>query len=108
MPDSVKQKIREAIIRKGNRPPSPPKGELSPHWKGDSVGYHALHDWVERELGKPTQCEHCPQNDPKRVYHWSNKSHQYKRDRTDWIRLCVSCHRKYDYSYKGKVRKIKR
>lgn len=62
--------------------------------KGDAVGYSALHDWVERVLGKPNKCEHCGVTD-KRM-EWANKSHEYKRVKDDWIRLCKKCHVKYD------------
>src|ERR1035437_1026466 len=34
------------------------RGENSILWKGDDVGYRALHRWVENHLGKPTKCEH--------------------------------------------------
>ena len=65
-------------------------------WKGDDVGYGALHEWVVRELGKPKECEECGLNDKERVYHWANISRNYKRELTDWIRLCVPCHKLYD------------
>lgn len=64
-------------------------------WKGDDVGYVALHNWVRRRLGTPRYCAYCEAED-KLVYHWANISHAYKRDLSDWIRLCVSCHSKYD------------
>lgn len=67
-----------------------------PRWKGDSVGYWSLHLWVSKHRGRPKTCEHCGLSDPKRKYYWANKSHKYKRDLSDWIRLCCSCHRKYD------------
>ncbi len=78
----------------GHRPPVQ-YGEDVHNWKGDDVGYSALHDWVARQLGKPRECEHC-KSKTKKVYHWANKSGDYKRDINDWIRLCVSCHSKYD------------
>src|SRR3990167_8237573 len=31
----------------------------SPFWKGDMVGYTALHDWVKSRLGTPSKCSHC-------------------------------------------------
>ena len=66
-------------------------------WKGDNVGYSALHSWVKRKLGKPETCEHCNKTKLKsRQIHWANKSHRYLRDKNDWIRLCVKCHKKYD------------
>jgi hypothetical protein len=64
-------------------------------WKGDKVGYRALHEWVERRLGKPMCCDFCGVTSKKR-YHWANKSRNYKREITDWIRLCPKCHANYD------------
>jgi hypothetical protein len=71
--------------------------DKSVHWKGDKVKYRALHQWVEKALGKPNLCQNC-----KNVFigrnkiNWANKSHKYLRNINDWIRLCVSCHKKYD------------
>ena len=75
--------------------------EHSPNWKGDDVKKGALHDWVRKHLGKPKKCEHCGTEKAKQ-YDWANKSHQYKRDISDWIRLCRSCHAKYDYPVRSK------
>lgn len=73
------------------------KGEKNCNWKGDKVGYWALHKWVYRILGKPITCEHCGKTGlTGRKIHWANKSGQYLREKNDWLRLCVSCHRKYD------------
>ncbi len=72
-------------------------GKSNNKWEGDSVGYRALHYWIERNLGKPTLCEHCGL--VKGRMHWANKSHKYKRDVTDWIRLCPKCHKKYDKEF---------
>ena len=73
------------------------RGENSILWKGDDVGYRALHRWVENHLGKPTKCEHCPKDNLSGHYiHWANISGEYKRDASDWIRLCALCHKKYD------------
>lgn len=66
-------------------------------WKGDDVKYHGLHHWVAKKLGTPNTCEHCGKSGLKgRQIHWANKSHQYKRDLNDWIRLCRMCHATYD------------
>jgi hypothetical protein len=69
--------------------------ENSPHWKGDNVGYYALHAWVKKELGKPTFCSFNKTHKSKR-FEWASISHNAKRDLSDYITLCVSCHRKYD------------
>ena len=74
------------------------KGENSYLWKGENVSYAGLHAWVRRWLGSPSTCEHCEKIIMNtRKIHWANKSHEYKRDLTDWLRLCVPCHRKYDH-----------
>lgn len=73
-----------------------PRDAESWAWKGDEVGKAALHNWVERKLGKPRKCEHCGTEEASH-YDWANKSQEYKRDLTDWMRLCRKCHAKYDY-----------
>lgn len=58
-----------------------------------------LHNWVKRNLGKPNKCDFC-QTTEKRMYHWANRSGDYKRELSDWLRLCVPCHKNYDYDRK--------
>jgi hypothetical protein len=70
-------------------------GENNPNWKGDDVGYFALHSWIRRTLGKPSRCKKCDTKDTYR-YEWANISGKYKRDIADWISLCVKCHRVQD------------
>ena len=68
-------------------------GENHPGWKGDKVGYFALHDWVIRKLGQPDTCRQCGRSGlAGHKIQWSNISGKYKRDLTDWIRLCTKCH----------------
>lgn len=74
-----------------------PRGEKSANWKGDKVGRAALHNWVEKHLGKPTKCAKCQKTDQPK-YEWANISREYKREITDWIRLCKKCHVKFDGS----------
>lgn len=69
--------------------------ELAPNWAGDRVGYKGLHKWVQTSFGKPSLCEHCGTTTAK-IFDWANVSRLYKRDRSDWIRLCRSCHSAYD------------
>lgn len=71
--------------------------EKSPTWKGEKAGYSALHYWIRNKLGRPSICFHCKRTDQKR-YEWANISGKYKRDVTDWIRLCKKCHTKLDDS----------
>jgi len=68
--------------------------ELNPMWKGDKVGYNAIHTWVRRKKGSPKKCATCRKTKGK--IHWANINHKYHRNLDDYISLCVSCHKKYD------------
>lgn len=70
-------------------------GATNNRWKGDKAGYTAKHDWIKNHFGKPQFCEHC-KSSAHRMYHWANISKEHKRNRNDWLRLCVPCHKKYD------------
>ena len=71
--------------------------ENNPRWKGDDVGYGALHHWVKRKLGYPDTCEFCGKGGLAGAkIHWANISGEYKREIEDWVRLCKSCHHKFD------------
>lgn len=70
-------------------------GKNNPNWKGDYVGYNALHTWVARNFGSPKKCSKCGTTKKQR-YEWANISGKYLRARKDWIRLCTSCHRRLD------------
>lgn len=76
-------------------------GEKNAGYKGSEVGYYGLHKWVEKELGKPKQCESCKTIKAKK-YEWANKSRSYKRELSDWVRMCVACHHYYDGTSKVK------
>lgn len=79
------------------------QSEKHPNWKGDEASYSALHHWVARYLGKPATCEFCGKTGlTGKHINWANKSHEYKRDLTDWLRLCAPCHSKYDGQKKNK------
>ncbi len=71
--------------------------EKHPGWKGENIGYSGLHKWIYNHLGKPTKCKHCKKDGlTGRQIHWANKSGKYLRDLSDWLRLCVKCHKQYD------------
>ena len=80
------------------------KGQL-PHNKGfrgefNGKTYDGLHDWVERNLGKPKKCIMCKTTKAK-VFQWSNISGKYLANLTDWQRLCAKCHQRYDFEKFG-------
>lgn len=87
---STEQRLKISDALKGRR-----TGDENQNWKGDDVGYRAMHDWIRREKGLPNTCEHC--STQKRRLVWANKSHEYQRNVDDWMRLCYPCHRKYDF-----------
>lgn len=63
-------------------------------WKGNNVGYYALHHWLNRVLGKAKICSKCGSLGSKiRGCHWANISGEYKRDLNDWISLCPKCNK---------------
>lgn len=74
------------------------QGEKHYAWKGDKVGYGALHDWVRSRLVAPKKCQHCGEE---KKLDLANKTGQYLRDLDDWLWLCRSCHRQYDGVLKG-------
>lgn len=75
-------------------------GENHFRWKGNKVGYRALHEWIEGKLGKAKNCESCgiskKPRDKKRWFEWSCKDGAYSRNLKSWWSLCVPCHRKFD------------
>ena len=63
--------------------------EKNVNWKGDKVGYIALHEWVTRRFKKTKLCQNCKERSP---FDLANKSGKYKRDIRDWKWLCRRCH----------------
>ena len=84
-------------ISESNKGTSRLKSDSHPSWKGDEVGYAALHSWVTRNMGKPQECVYCGKTRIEGVIDWASISHKAKRDLNDFISLCRSCHRNYDY-----------
>lgn len=62
--------------------------EKHPLWKGDRVGYYALHSWIKRYFGKAIKCEN---GHKAKSYVWANKSGKYLRDINDWYQSCQHC-----------------
>lgn len=71
-------------------------GKNNVNWKGENVGYHGIHKWVSKWKGKPKKCELCGTEIAKK-YEWANTDHKYRRVLDDYIRMCTSCHREYDF-----------
>ena len=62
-------------------------------WRGDNVGYAALHQWVRSRLPKPDKCQKCREKPPIDL---ANKSGKYERSLDNWWWICRSCHMRID------------
>jgi hypothetical protein len=101
---SEEHKKKISLLFKGRTVSAETRAKISGsnhyNWKGDSAGYNAIHTWVRSRAGTPSYCEHCKTSDKRKRYEWANVSRNYKRDMQDYIRLCASCHRQYDYKHR--------
>jgi hypothetical protein len=75
-------------------------GKNNGQWKGDAVGYAAIHEYIRHRFPKPDKCLMC--NKPKKL-ELANKSNRYKRILSDWEWLCRRCHMESD----GRLKKFK-
>ncbi len=80
--ESFKQKISEANI-----------GNNNGMWKGDTVGYGGIHDWVKFHIERPKKCICCGKEKTLEV---TNISGKYLRSLNDWEWLCRKCHMEKD------------
>ncbi len=77
----------------------------NPNWKGNKVGYTALHGYINRNYKKPLLCENCKKVKP---YDLANKG-IYDRNIKNWEWLCRRCHMIKDgriknlYQFTGKI-----
>ncbi len=76
-------------------------GPLHGSWKGDDAGYAGIHKRARARL--PRVCVHCgaTRNLEAALIHgratkFSRQGRRYSTDTNDYVRLCKSCHRKYD------------
>lgn len=107
MPAEAREKLKLVNIGKKHNQITILKMKLSARnaeenhkWKGDDVGYYGLHMWIKRHFGTPTTCEFCGKSNLEgKQINWANKSHNYRREREDWLRLCARCHKNYDKSF---------
>ncbi len=70
------------------------RGDKSPHWKGNDVGYYGIHNWLYTNFGKADKCEQCGRT--KRVQWAKLKDKPYERKRENFFKLCSICHIIYD------------
>jgi hypothetical protein len=98
------RKVQGNMRRFGIKPRGAAKrdqtGPKNSRWKGVAGDYKALHLRVYSARGAPKHCERCGLSDESRRYEWANLTGRYE-DPSDYRRLCVSCHRKFDLSVRG-------
>ena len=59
--------------------------------------YDNVHKWIWYHHGSANFCENCGKTQSlsgnRIMFHWSNRSGNYLRDRSDWKQLCAKCHK---------------
>ena len=65
-------------------------------WKGDNVGYSALHKWLRKKFGKPDRCQNALCDGKSNCYEWSNITGIYNRNIKNYVMLCKGCHVRLD------------
>jgi hypothetical protein len=73
--------------------PNKALGYKNINWKGNNVGYRALHQYLQRHKVKPKYCEFCKINKPTDI---AKISKEYTRNIEDYKYLCRRCHNNYD------------
>jgi hypothetical protein len=71
-------------------------GNKNHQWVEENPSYTSVHKWLDRHFIKSKKCEHCGSS---RFVEWAlktGKKHTHNRD--DYLCLCSSCHKKYDYT----------
>lgn len=66
----------------------------APWFKGDEVGYRAIHTYLSKHFPKTGICDEC--GEMKRTEYALIKGREYSRNREDYRELCKLCHNRYD------------
>jgi hypothetical protein len=77
------------------------KRKMSDAHRKNFVGIQSLHSRINKIKGKPKKCEFCGTETAKK-YEWANIEHKNYNYVNSYIRLCLSCHRKYDGAINGR------
>lgn len=85
---SQETKNKMSLVRKGIN-----SNEKHYLWKGDDVGYFALHTWIRKKLPSTKSCQICLLKPP---YDCACITGVYNRELKNWARLCKSCHKILD------------
>lgn len=61
--------------------------------------YFNIHQWIVRHYGKAAKCENDDCKSSSKKYEWALlKGKNHERNVSNYIQLCVSCHRNYDFT----------
>lgn len=74
-------------------------------------GYIAIHCWLKYHFGSADKCENKKCLHVSQSYQWALlKGKKYEHKRENFIQLCRSCHKKYDYTdgYRKKLSLIQK
>lgn len=64
-----------------------------------SSQYRTVHNWLNRHYGKAALCENSNCLKTSTAFEWAlKKGYQYAKKKDNFLQLCTSCHRKYDFS----------
>ena len=75
--------------------------------KVNSPKYQRIHWWINKNYGKPKRCEFCGIANAK-LYEWALlKGKQHEKNIDNYVRLCHSCHIKYDYTDEQRMKQSK-
>jgi hypothetical protein len=77
----------------------------SPNWKDGKASYVAKHARIYRRFGKADCCENPKCLKKSERFDWATISGKHLPDRRDWIKLCKSCHSRFDIG--NKINRIK-
>ena len=69
------------------------------HWEGLNISnsYRAIHMWLAYHYEKTGVCDFC-NSIGKETQRALKKGESYQKDITKYHELCVSCHKKYDFT----------
>ncbi len=68
--------------------------------RSDKMTYRTLHDWVNSVRGKASYCLFVNEGDCSKTFDWANISGEYLPEILDFMPLCRSHHKRYDYRRK--------
>lgn len=96
---------RNGIGRRGKKRTPEQRARMSAARRAGSeargpLSYTAVHKRLRKDRGTPSECEHCGTTEAKK-FEWAyagpgHENGAYSADLSQYIRLCTSCHLKFD------------